>query len=831
MLPNSLGRKSYAAQVREKNLSQSAPGVKPPVPRDLMAPPARAFSTPVRQADTEETKNEPASDGDLDFALVHGSQSSIASCGTFSNGDEEEPALPTYNASEVRLSILTEFPECATRAKAQDLLINALKMGNDTHQQLIEFLLMPRIYSGSTPGNHYITEGRREQATTFLKQQFIAATIQLVLEESLMYIVEYSDSFYTVDDYYNGLLEKLERLRTGDQIKAIFRCCIGSVQVNKLLYRECLNGLTVYLPQTKNKLMDDSCFALPSGLSGIASRVETFKNNHRTQKRNEEEAVRLLANCDPTFADSQNQLTAGYQVSLKSKAKILVLEIRGNQEGIPYHYHGINADRLTELAGLASLYYTEPLTQSTMPLIALQYGNGAIYQQLIKPNVAPWLLETKNHKKLAATLYEPLLHAHGKKETSEIIERIRRLDCRGEVLRGAEKDAHQYLQHWHRKNNRLQISTQAPEDGFLNKMMTSFIRLANSTTLFSAREKEMKGFLELIEKGKIRVSDEFYNGLVELLREHPRRWLTDGSASGKVFRRPFNMIKSNPKISPLFTGMDYTQSAHDRIVELEEELHENKVELNKRKPTNFDLEQKVRALTAAQEETARLRLRDKAEAEEKAIEAENLRLMGKAEAEAKAREKAIEVENLRLMDKTETEEKFNRKDAETASLRKELDDLASSFRRFLKEEKPPVGAVTQAPSSRFFKAESKAHANPEVFENIVAITLQSFSQQTYGIIIDEHSNHNSIAALLNDLVTEIKKLIDSADIPSEDKANNMTAILQRFRQETQEMINKNENPTIITAFTTQMEQLIEQSQQGIILIKPCSNEPTSLAYG
>ena len=491
MFPTSLGKKSYIARAPEKDLAQSAPSVRPPVPSDLTPLPASAPLTPIRQAGTEETKNEPDSVDDLDFALVHGSQSTIASCDTFSNGDEEELALPTYNPSEVRLSILTEFPECATRAKAQDLLINALKMGNDTHQQLIKFLLIPRTYSGSTPGNYCIPEGRREQATTLLKQQFIAATIQLILEESLMYIVEYSDSFYTVNDYYNGLFEKLERLRAGDQIKAIFRCCIGGVQTNELLYRECLNGLTVYLPQTKDKLMDDSCFALPSGLSEIASKVKAYKNNHETQKRNEAEAIKSLARCVPTFADSQNQLTVGYQVSLKSKAKSLVSKTRGNQEGIPYHHHGIKAKQLAKLAGLASLYYTEPLTQSTMPLIALQYGNGAIYQQLIKPNVAPWLLEAKNHKKLAATHYEPLLRAHGKKETSEIIERIRRLDCRGEILRGAEKDAYQYLQYWHRKNNRLQISTQAPEEKFLNRMMTSFIRLANSTTLFSAREKEV----------------------------------------------------------------------------------------------------------------------------------------------------------------------------------------------------------------------------------------------------------------------------------------------------------------------------------------------------
>ena len=820
MFPTSLGKNSYVAPAPEKDLAQSAPDVRPPVPRNLTAQRATAPSTPVRQTGTEETENEPASDGEYNFALVHGSQSSIASYGTYSNGDEEELALPTYNPSEVRSLILSEFTECATRAKAQDLLINALKMGDDTHQQLIEFLLIPRTYSGSTPGNHCIPEGRREQATTLLKQQFIAATIQLVLEESLMYIVEYSDSFYTVDDYYNGLLEKLERLRADNQIKAIFRCCIGSVQANDSLYRECLNSLTVYLPQTKDELMGDSCFALPSGLSEIASKVETYKKNHEKQKRKEEEAVGSLVRCVPTFADSQNQLTLGYQASLKSKAKILVSKTRGNQEGIPYHYHGITAERLTELAGLASLYYTEPLTQSTMPLIALQYGNEAIYQQLIKPNVAPWLLEAKNHKKLAATFYEPLLRAHGKKETGEIIERIRRLDCRGEILRGAEKDAHQYLQYWHRKNNRLQTSTQAPEDGLLNKMMTSFIRLANSTTLFSAREKEMKGFLELIERGKVRVSEDFHKGLVELIREHPRRWLTDGSASGKVFRRPLNIIEGNPKISPLFTGLDYTQAAHDEAVELREKLHEAKVELNKSKPTNFDLEQQVRALTTAQKETARLRLRDRAEAEAKAIEAENLRLMEKAEAEAKAEKKAEETSRLRAEDK-----------AETAALRKELDDLASCFRRFLKEEEPRVGAVPQAPSSRFFKAESKAHANPEIFENIVAITLQSFSQQTYNIIIDEHSNHKSIAVLLNDLVTEIQKLIDGADIPSEDKANNMTAILQRFRQETQEMINKNEDPTIITAFTTQMERLIEQSQQGILLIKPCGGEPASLAYG
>ena len=819
----SLGKKSYIVPAPEQDLAQSAPNVRPPVLNDLTALPASAPSTPVHQAGTEETKNEPASVDDLDFALVHGSQSSIASCGTFSNGDEEELALPTYNPSKVRSLILSEFTECATRAKAQDLLINALKMGDDTHQQLIEFLLIPRTYSGSTPGNHYIPEGRREQATTLLKQQFIAATIQLILEESLMYIVEYSDSFYTVDDYYNGLLEKLKRLRTGDQIKAIFRCCIGSVQANKLLYREYLNGLTVYLPQTKDKLMDDSCFALPSGLSGIASIIETFKKNHRTQKRNEEEAVRSLVRCVPTFADSQNQLMGGYRVELKIKAKNLVSKTRGNQEGIPYNYHGITAEQLTELAGLASLYYTEPLTQSTMPLIALQYGNGAIYQQLIKPNVLPWLLEAKNHKKLAVTFYEPLLHAHGKKEINEIIERIRRLDCRGEILRGAEKDAYQYLQYWHRKNNRLQISTQAPEDGLLNKMMTSFIRLANSTTIFSAREKEVNKFLELISQGKVRVSDEFYNGLVELVREHPRRFFFDRSALGRVVKKPLRIIDGDPEVIPLFRNMRFSGVEFERTVELEQELHEAKVELNKRRPTNFDLEQRVRALTVAQKDIETLRLRDKAEAEAKAIEAENLRLMDRAEAEAKANEKAIEAENLRLMDKAEAEAKAQKQAEATAKLRAE-DEAKAAAREKIANEK--IDRLTSFVKALCEERNPKLLSAPQAKEDRITVTLQSFSQQMHDVV-ESSNNQGDVTILLNKLLAEIQKFTSSSLTTIPDTT---TTTLQRFWQETQEMISSIKNPKMVAAFTTQMTKLIENSQQELLLVESSDNEPFSPAY-
>ncbi len=56
----------------------------------------------------------------------------------------------------------------------------------------------------------------------------------------------------------------------------------------------------------------------------------------------------------------------------------------------------------------------------------------------------------------------------------------------------------------------------------------------------------------------------------------PKRSLADESASGPVFTKPLRVIDGNPKISPSFKDMDYTQVAHDEVVELKK-LHVTKI--------------------------------------------------------------------------------------------------------------------------------------------------------------------------------------------------------------------------------------------------------------
>lgn len=477
------------------------------------------------------------------------------------------------------------------RNTAQQLLIDALKTGNNHYFDLVSLLLDDSACYEELQNELHTLFVDNQAVLLPLKQHLcILSAMQDILRDVHNLITKTEKPFEDNAIFYTQLVDRLKNAQD-DYIRGQFDINVGMYLKDEALKEAawiyCLHPLRTYLPVDITSAQK-SYFSIESiPLQNLLETI-TLDISKLGQARDvAQDKYETL--CKP-IAELENSIGVAKRIRRQTLAEAL-FESKNHEEkaGIPWSYkdHFKTVRSLMTLAGSVPLDAVEKETGSNIALIALQYNNDVIYTKLFSSNKEYTKTSQPNLLGLSAEHYDKALFWKNKEEREIAQANIQLKDANGELLRRIEKEIRQYIHEWHRKNNRLKSldTCESITGDFLENFAVIFIKLFNDPTLFEKRIDEANHYLNLVQEAMKDIPADFYEGITALLQQSDWGRLK-GSQLHNMMARHRDTILTNPAH---YTLVNPTQLLLQKVKVLEslidsnetsfqEELHKQKIE-------------------------------------------------------------------------------------------------------------------------------------------------------------------------------------------------------------------------------------------------------------
>lgn len=413
---------------------------------------------------------------------------------------------------------------------AQQLLTDALKMGDDRFYDLAGLLLDENpIFAEQQSQLNSLFSGSQALLLPCKLHSAILVGMQSILENSLQLINSLTENVNPMD-FYKLLISRCTQTEE-NEIRLEFHNHVGmylhDLQEREEIRERCLRALQPYLPKNI-KNTQQSYFAISADfpIEFLRKKIEHDIQTYKKARNNAHEKYARLAQ-ESGSQELENRLSIAKRTRRQTLTnKILAIKDYEKEAGLPYAYK----DRFTlkQLLALASLVsYDTILDQETgtnVALMALEYNNCKIYKDFFSTHKHLAKTTHCNRFNISAEFHEKALFWENVAEKEEAMALIKQRDIKGWALRPIEKQLHQYLQAWHKKNQRLYQDRS--DKTFMEKIIVGLMEFFYNKMLFVKRPHEAEGVLRLIHDA---LSEDIPIPFYELLK---RRY--DESNHGRI---------------------------------------------------------------------------------------------------------------------------------------------------------------------------------------------------------------------------------------------------------------------------------------------------------
>ncbi|WP_028388141.1 hypothetical protein [Legionella fairfieldensis] len=463
--------------------------------------------------------------------------------------------LRPYSEELQRLKELKKLPTASERTLAEQLVLWAIRSKTNQFNQVIHFLLADpvrsdyKLHHQRQQLENKIAQGEIQldfKLINYLKSQAIA-TVKIELLNFYERITQHLESdqcndiavyrtlFFTFTQEKREGLEDIFKQHLKLQMKEYFL----PHELQETIYREFMTKSQALLPESyetaDEKIRQIFCLDAPPQSLHFAESLRTLVPRLESEYNRTMDALQDFIDYRVYLVTSDNLEWTNYKREEEEWLKQSVTSIMQNgKQGIPARFRNA-IDNIERFKGLVSVDLVEEHTGSNLVLLALQYGNTALYNSL--DNNFKAKKYNPNKKELTAAFYY----------TCQQKQEIANYDREGQALRELEQDIFHYIEKWYAEDSEEQrLKNSKNFFDMIRYKINNFFTQVNRHKL---RGPEAQKYMDLIARYSTeKIPSNFFSELSALIEEHQAGFFENGSRLKKIGKKYQQQIATREEL-------------------------------------------------------------------------------------------------------------------------------------------------------------------------------------------------------------------------------------------------------------------------------------------